>query len=82
MSPRGLDLLFDEIKVIEQPFTGWRNRPVRLGGCRKKTAGLFEYSFVVGKSRQKLVMRAAGSDRVLGRQPFTMLLHLRFTEQL
>ena len=82
MSPGGFDLLLDEIKVIEQPFTGRRNRPVLLGGFRKKTAGRVEYFFVVGKSRQKLVMRAAGSDRMEGRQPFTMLLHLRFTEQL
>ena len=54
--------MFDEIKVIEQPFTGRHNRPVRLGGCRKKTAGFIEYFFVVRKSCQKLVMRAACSD--------------------
>jgi hypothetical protein len=48
MSPGSPDLLFDQVEIVEQPFAGWRDAPVRLNGCGQEMAGIVQYPFVIG----------------------------------
>jgi hypothetical protein len=77
-----LDLLFNKVEIVEEPFAGGGNAPVVFCCCRQKVKGLVQYLFIVCQPRQELVRRASPGDHVNGGKAFAMLLHLLFAEQL
>ena len=54
----GTDLLFEQVKIVEQPFSGWRQPMVRLNCCRKNITNTHQCAFVRGQPCQKLVRTA------------------------
>ena len=82
VAPGRLDLLFDEIEVVEQPFPGGRDAVVRCDGCRQPAAGLDQHALVRGQPRQQLIRHASLDQAVGGRQPHAVLFHLIRAEQL
>ena len=47
MSPGSPDLLFDQVEIVEQPFAGRRDAPVRFDGRGQKMAGFTQHLFVI-----------------------------------
>jgi hypothetical protein len=78
----GTYLFFDEIEIIEQPFTAWSNAPIRSGRSNEQVARFDERSFVLRESTQQTIRRSATVEMVRLRKQSSVLLHLLGTEQL
>ena len=52
VSPGRADLFFDQIEVVEQPFTRWRNPAIRADRLRQQAAGAGEHAFILSQSHQ------------------------------
>ena len=52
-SAGGVDLLFDEVEVIEQPFPSRGNASATAGGRREQLVGVEKHTLVVGQSREQ-----------------------------
>ena len=76
------DLFFDQIKVIEQPFPGRGNRPVRGDAFGQQPADFNKHRLIVGKPRQQSIRQTAGMQPMaFGKSP-AMQLHLLAAEKL
>ena len=82
MSLGRTDLLFDEVKVIQQPLGSGRQLAVLLKSGGQRRAGMEQYLFIAGKARQQLVWHVRGTDGVCLGQATAVQLHLRGTEKL
>ena len=51
------NLFFDQIEVIQQPFSGRRNAAVRLHRLCHQIANFDQDRFILGQPRQKLIRR-------------------------
>ena len=49
------DLFFDQIEVVEQPFPGRSDPPVRSNGIREQTVDSNQDIFILRQSRKKRV---------------------------
>ena len=76
------DLFFDQVEVVQEPFTGRGDAAVRADRGREEIARPDQYGFVRGQPWQQLVCSAPGSQFVGGGQRLAMLLHLIGAEQL
>src|SRR6185295_5072357 len=79
--PCGAYLIFDEVKIVEQPFAGRGAGAAFLDRRRQQVAGLQQDAFVVHKAREQQVARATGTEGVQSRQRPAVLLHLVGAEQ-
>ncbi len=78
----GPDLLFDEIEIVEQPFTG-RHDPAALGGRRRQQlAHVNQGAFVVCQPSQEQVRCLAGNQLVRSREYLAVQRHLIGAVQL
>src|SRR5688500_13695010 len=76
------NLFFDEIEVIEQPFTGGRNPAGRLHRLRQQIANSDEDVFVLRQPTQKLVWSLVRTQPMQTGQDLAVLLHLINAEEL
>ena len=76
------NLLFNEVEVIEQPFSGRRNPAGRLHCFRQQIADSDQDAFVLGQPAQEPVRSLALAQLVETCQGFAVLLHLVGAEEL
>ena len=77
----GTDLFFDQIEIIEQPFSGGRNPPGRGHGFHEQRADVDQGAFILGQPNQKLVRRMSRRQLMRGRETLAVLFHLDGAEQ-
>ena len=78
----GANLLFDQIKVVEQPFPGRGNPAVCLDRLNQQVADSNEDGFILSQPLQQPALRTPRAQLVRARQGLAMLLHLIGAEQL
>ena len=81
MSPGGPNLLFDQGKVVEQPFS---RRCDGMAGAHRlcqEVANTLENRLVLRQSIEQTVLGTSGTHSVRGRQGPAMVLHLIGAEQ-
>ena len=59
MPAGGADLLFDQIKIIQQPLGRRRDPPILLGGLGDQVVGVEENPFVLIEPGQKPIVAGA-----------------------
>src|SRR4249920_1887237 len=82
MSLGRANLFFDEIEVIEQPFSGRRNPTVCLHRLCQQIADPDQDVFILSQPAQKLVRSLSGAQLVQAGQDLAVLLHLIGAEEL
>jgi hypothetical protein len=82
MSLGHANLFFNQVEVIQQPFAGRRNAPVRLDRFCDEGANVNQDRFILGQPRQEMIRRVSRTQRVPSRERLAMLLHLFGTEQV
>jgi hypothetical protein len=81
--PRRANLLFDQMKIVEEPLGSRRNAATALDGIGHKLIGITEQGLIVCQSRKQSVGPARPRpDHVLHRQRSSMLFQLADTQQL
>jgi hypothetical protein len=80
--PGGVYLLFNQIKVIEQPFPSRRNPAVCPNRILKQVPDFDEDEFILGEPGKKPACRAPHAQFVQARQSLAVRLHLGATEKL
>ncbi|KAF5056934.1 hypothetical protein DSECCO2_362060 [anaerobic digester metagenome] len=78
----GADLFFDDIEVVEQPFSGRSYAPVLLDVLGQQAVHPPQYPFVLGQARQEAIARTPVGKLVHACQDLAVLLHLGGAEQL
>ena len=81
MPPGHLDLLFDQVEVVEQPFGGGSDAPAWIHGEGRAIEGS-EDVLVLAQPGQQTVGTLPGDDLVIGGESFGMAGQLFDTEQL
>ena len=82
MVPGRADLLFDQVKIVEQPFAGRGDAAVCLDRRAEQVAGVAQNHFVFSQPREQLIGRAPVAQAVHAGQIPAVLLHLVGAEQL
>ena len=79
---RGEDLLFNEIKIVQQPLAGGRDAPLLAHRLQQQRTGLLQHQCVGIQALQQLVVAASAVQAVRLRQGLAVALHLLGAEQL
>ena len=77
----GANLFFDQIKIIEQPFPGWRDPAGRRDRRHEQRADVDQGPFVLGQSGQKRVRPRSRRQLMRSRETLAVLFHLDGAEQ-
>ena len=76
MSFSHANLFFNQVEIIQQPFSCRRNPAIRLDGLCQKVVDSKQNPFVVGQSRQQFVVYIPLTQCMLASQGLAVLLHL------
>ncbi len=82
MSLGGADLIFDQIKIVEQPFAGRRDPTVLRDGGHEQSADADQDGFILGQASEQAVRRMSGHQGMRIGQALAVLFHLHGTEEL
>jgi hypothetical protein len=74
-------LIFNQIEIVEQPFTGGCNPLRYLNRVSEQIAGVNEGIFILRQPRKQLVGQMCKTQPMCGRQIPAMLFHLAAAEQ-
>ncbi|MNT18218.1 hypothetical protein D3C72_1534070 [compost metagenome] len=80
VAPRGADLLFDQIKIIEQPLRGGRDLAAAFDGRRQLVDGGRDQGRIVGQARQQAVAAVMLAHRMAGGHVLAVGGHLHGAE--
>ena len=80
VAPRGADLLFDQVKIIQQPFRGGRNLASAFHRGRQLVDGGRDQGRIVGQARQQAVAAMVLAHRVAGGHVLAVGGHLHGAE--
>jgi hypothetical protein len=79
--PRGPDLLFDEIEVVEQPLTGGLDSLPGLDRRTQQLEGLRQDRLILAQPSQKQIGPVSWTGLMRGREGTPVALHLIAAEQ-
>lgn len=81
MSPGRADLLFDEIKIIEQPFGGRRDAMLPLDRLQRQAPRPDQDLFIFGEARKQFFRVSRGTQDMRLRERSAIVLQLLRAEQ-
>src|ERR1700735_3400230 len=81
MPAGGANLFFDQMIVIEKPFSGGSDAPAALDGVGDQLVRAGQHRFIVRETREQLIRRTTLADFVQASQGFGVLLKLIDAEQ-
>ena len=81
VTPGHLDLLFDQVEIVEQPFGRVRDTPGLIYGLRRAVVGP-EDLFILTQAREQSVGAPPGDDRMVFGQRFGVVNQLLNAEHL
>lgn len=76
VASRGLDLFFDQVVVVEQPFPGRGHRPLFAHHVAEQRVGVFQDTFIGLQAAEQALCTGSRPHPMLARKRAAIYLHL------